>query len=110
MFNLGIDISIGGQMGAAGMALAAPVNTVLPVVTGALTVGSTLTSTQGTWTGTPPIAYFYQWKVAGINVGANQNTYVTVAGDATKTVTCTVIATNATASVPAQSAAVGPIV
>lgn len=110
MFTLGLDMSIGGQMGSAGAALPKPANTVLPVVTGALTVGSTLTSTQGTWTTSGTTTYAYQWKVAGVNVGTNQNTYVTQAGDATKTVTCTVTATNAAGATAAQSAAVGPIV
>ena len=38
-----------------------PVNVVLPVVDGGLTQGQDLFCTEGTWTGTLPIAYDYQW-------------------------------------------------
>ena len=40
----------------------APANTVPPVVTGSAAPGETLTVTNGTWTGTPPIAYSTQWQ------------------------------------------------
>jgi hypothetical protein len=105
-----LGIYICGQMGAAGMALPKPANSVLPVITGTLTVGSVLTASTGTWIGAAPIVYSYQWKVAGVNVGTNQNTYTTVAGDATKTVTVDVTASNPAGSTLATSAAVGPIV
>ena len=75
-------------------ALAAPANTVAPVVSGDSASGSTLTSTTGTWTGNPTPTYAYQWKSDGSNVGSNQNTYVTQSGDVGKSVTCTVTATN----------------
>ena len=39
-----------------------PVNTVLPGITGTTAAGQTLTATQGTWTGTAPITYAYQWQ------------------------------------------------
>ena len=38
-----------------------PENIVAPVVTGTMTVGSTLTVDRKTWTGTAPISYAYQW-------------------------------------------------
>lgn len=41
-------------------ALSPPVNTVLPAVTGTTTVGSTLTTTNGTWTNSPS-SYAIQW-------------------------------------------------
>jgi hypothetical protein len=81
----------------------APVNTVAPAVTGTTAYGSTLTTTNGTWTGTPTITYAYQWKSGSTNVGANQNTYVTVLGDNGASVTCVVTATNVAGSVPATS-------
>src|SRR5436190_22068016 len=40
----------------------APANTVAPVISGTPTVGETLTTDDGTWTGTPPIAYTYSWR------------------------------------------------
>jgi len=39
-----------------------PVNTAPPTVTGTTQVGQTLTAAPGTWTGTPPISYGYQWQ------------------------------------------------
>jgi len=40
----------------------APVNTVAPVITGSATVGALLTTTSGTWTGSPAPTYAYQWQ------------------------------------------------
>ncbi len=40
----------------------APANTVLPSISGTVQVGQTLTASAGTWTGTAPITYTYQWQ------------------------------------------------
>jgi len=72
----------------------APSNTTAPVVSGIVEVGQTLTSTTGTWTGTPPIVYSYQWKRGAINIGTNSSTYVAVTADLEQNITCTVTATN----------------
>jgi len=73
-----------------------PVNTVRPDTTGDAKVGSVLTTTQGTWTGTAPITYAYQWY-SGINTiaGATTNTYTVQASDLGNAVICQVTATNA---------------
>jgi hypothetical protein len=86
----------------------APTNTVAPVVSGSLAVGSTLTTTDGTWTNSPT-AFAYQWKSNGSNVGTDADTYTTVSGDVGHTITATVTASNGAGSTPATSAAVGPI-
>ncbi len=84
-----------------------PVNTVAPVVSGLTPVGSTLTTTNGTWTGTPTIAFTYQWQNAGVDiVGETASTYVTQAGDAGDAVRCVVTGTNAAAAVAANSNAI----
>jgi hypothetical protein len=80
-----------------------PVNTVPPAVTGTNTVGETLTSTDGTWTGTATITYSYQWTLDGVNVGTNANTYVIPAGDAGRSIYCNVTATNAVSSTTVAS-------
>lgn len=60
----------------------APVNTAIPVISGTLEVGETLTASTGTWTGTAPITYTYQWKRNGVDIpGATNSTYVAQAAD-----------------------------
>lgn len=79
-----------------------PVNTVAPAVTGSKWSGSTLTTTNGTWTFSPS-SYTYLWERAddsgfttGVaTIGANQNTFVLTASEIVKYVRCTVTATNA---------------
>lgn len=96
--------------GKTGPGVASPVNTVLPVISGAATVGSTLTTTDGTWTGTPTLTYTYQWKRDGANIGgATANSYLLVTADLAATITVTVTATNTAGSASATSAGVGPI-
>ena len=57
----------------------APVNTASPVVSGTAVVGQTLSTTDGTWTGTAPITYSYQWyRGATLISGATNNTYTLV--------------------------------
>lgn len=81
-----------------------PSNTVAPVISGSSDIGSTLTSTTGTWVGTPVITYAYQWKQNGNDiVGETGSTYVIVTGDYLKAITCEVTATNAFGSTGAVS-------
>jgi surface protein len=84
---------------------AAPVNTVIPNVTGSAIVGNTLTTDDGSWTGSPT-SYSYQWKRGATNIGTNTNTYTLVNADAGQSITCVVTATNAGGSTPATSNAV----
>ncbi|MBM6577091.1 hypothetical protein KCP91_11980 [Microvirga sp. SRT01] len=79
-------------------ALAAPTNTSAPVVSGSGTVGQTLSSSAGGWTGSPT-SYAYQWTRDGSAIsGATASTYTLVSADASKTVLCRVTATNAAGS------------
>ena len=80
-----------------------PVNTAAPVASGTLTVGSTLSCTNGTWTNSPT-GYAYQWLRNGANIsGATSSTYVTVTADGGTSIRCTVTATNAHGSGSATS-------
>jgi hypothetical protein len=89
---------------------AAPVNTVLPVISGTPTVGETISTTTGTWTGSPTPTYTYQWKRAGASIsGATASTYTLVALDTAALITVTVTATNASGSASATSASFGTI-
>ena len=77
--------------------LTAPVNTVAPAISGAATVGTTLSCSTGSWTQSPS-SYSYQWKRSGTAVGTNASTYLLVSGDIGSTMTCEVTATNAAGS------------
>lgn len=86
--------------------LAAPSNLTLPVISGTPNVGQTLSTTDGTWAGSPT-SYTYQWKRNGVAIGgATSNTYTLVQADSGATITVTVTATNAAGSTAATSAGV----
>jgi hypothetical protein len=84
-------------------AVAVPVNSVLPVISGTGVTGASHTVTTGTWSNTPT-AYAYQWKLGGGNVGTNASAYTPVSAG---TLTCVVTASNAGgAGSPATAAGV----
>ena len=95
-------VSSAGRTDIIGTTATAPVNTVLPVVSGNTYIGDLLTTTDGTWSGTPT-SFSYQWKRGATNIGTNANTYTLVTADAGTNITCVVTATNATGSTPATS-------
>lgn len=88
--------------------MAAPVNTVLPVISGTVAVGETLSVSNGTWTG-GVTSYAYQWQRVNATVenitGATLNTYVVSAIDTDHQIQCVVTATNNTGSTSATTAA-----
>jgi hypothetical protein len=113
-----------GTLGAATLAVAAfsafgqaaaqvrPSNTAPPTISGEAVVGSTLSATTGTWTGTEPIVYSYRWRrcnasgascvdIPGGN--ANDQTYEVRAADVNFTVRVRVTARNSDGSDSAQS-------
>lgn len=88
----------------------APVNTVMPAITGTAQVGETLTVSNGTWTSKTAITYARQWQADGVDIsGETGTTYEPVSGDVGKVITCVVTASNAnggTTVVTAPTAAV----
>jgi hypothetical protein len=81
----------------AGGAPAAPVPTEPPVnvdVPYASQAGDVLSCTMGNWMG-EPTAYAYQWKMDGVDVGTDSETYTVTAADDGGTATCIVSASNA---------------
>ena len=85
----------------------APANTVLPVISGDTTIGSTLSATAGTWTGTPTPTLARQWRVNGADVGgATGSTFATTLLDDGDVVTLRETATNVVSAVSATSSGV----
>jgi hypothetical protein len=87
----------------------APVNTVLPVISGAIASGHTLATTNGTWSMVPS-SYAYQWRRNGVAIsGATASTYALVSADIGTMITVAVIGTNSIGSTTVVSMGVGPI-
>lgn len=100
-----------------------PVNTVLPVVSGTIAVGSRLTATKGTWKNLPT-SYRYKWVKAKpvthrgllvthktapvhiglqVRIGVNANSYLLTAAERGFLVGCVVTAANAAGTASAAS-------
>jgi hypothetical protein len=91
-------------------AAVAPTNSSLPSISGAATSGSTLTANPGTWNGSTPMTFQYQWQRCDANggscaniAGATSQTYTLRSDDANDTVRVRVIANNADGSSAALS-------
>jgi len=99
---LGMDIT--GTLDNFGGGVLAPVNTVLPVVSGTYAPGETISVSNGSWStpfGHPVSAYTYQWRrynaycTAYTDIsGATSGTYVLTADDMAYNIRCWVRATN----------------
>jgi hypothetical protein len=105
----------GGSSGAVSaqtaVVTAAPANTSLPSISGTAQVGQTLTADPGTWSGTQPISYAYQWQRcdgSGNNcsavTGATTQSYVVSSADSSATLRVVVTASNSAGSSSATSA------
>ncbi len=96
--------------GAAAQPLA-PVSLTPPTVAGVAAVGSTLSGSAGTWSGTAPIGYTYQWSRCNASgnacadvAGATGTTYGVASADAGSTLRVAVRGSNASGSALAVSA------
>jgi hypothetical protein len=82
-----------------------PANTAAPVASGAGTVGSNVTTTNGTWTNSP--TFTYQWLRSGNAIaGATAQTYALVGADSGTNCSCRVAGTNAAGTTEATSNAI----
>ena len=92
-------VSSAGRTDIIGASATAPVNTVAPNVTGNYYVGDLLTTTDGTWTGSP--TFTYQWYNENDSeniVGATSSTYTLGSVLAGIDISCKVTGTNAAGS------------
>jgi hypothetical protein len=92
----------------------APVNTVLPSISGGTVpdpvVGETLSAVLGTWNALPIPTFAVQWKNEGAPIsGATLSTYTLQLSDQGDDISITVTATNVGGSASATSLEVGPI-
>lgn len=91
--------AVSNSVGPIASAATPPVNTVAPVVSGTVRIGELLSTTDGTWTGTPAPTYTYQWTRDGVDIGgATSATYTVVAADISAQIACEVTATNSAGS------------
>jgi hypothetical protein len=106
---------IGAVFGAAGSgnaaSNAAPTNQTVPTISGTTEVGSTLTANSGSWNGTTPISYSYEWRRCGVGGnscssigGANSSTYKLRSADRGTTLRVRVTAKNSDGSAQVESA------
>jgi hypothetical protein len=102
-------------VGAAGAVVSrsavAPTNSSLPAISGTASVGSTVTANPGTWSGSTPMTFQYQWLICGAYggschaiPGATTQTYKFTSADQGNTARVTVIASNADGSNSVTSA------
>src|SRR5690242_18067855 len=89
---------------------AAPQNTAPPTISGKAQVGQLLKADNGTWSGTAPISYGYQWRICGTNggachdiAGATGNEYTLKSTDQGNTIRVQVTAKNAEGSATSTS-------
>jgi hypothetical protein len=93
-----------------------PANTAAPSISGAAQVGATLTASPGSWSGTQPISFAYQWSrcdangnsCAGIS-GATGQSYTATSADEGQRLRVTVTARNAVGSRSANSGPTGVV-
>ena len=74
---------------------AVPVNTLAPAVTGSPKLGSVLSCSAGTWSGTTPLSYAVQWLRDQSPIpGQTRSTYLVQASDVGHAMSCRVTASN----------------
>ena len=102
--------------GATARSASAPSNRSLPTISGKTLVGSTLTANPGTWAGSAPINFQYQWQICGAKgeachgiAGQTAQTFTLRPEDPGNTVRVHVIASNSEGSDGAVSGATARI-
>src|SRR5262245_3962050 len=103
-------VAVGTATAVTQRAAVAPSNNSVPTISGSATAGSTLTANPGTWSGSAPIGFQYQWRICDGNgagchdiAGATSQTYLLKSDDAGNTLRLQVIASNGDGSSNALS-------
>src|SRR5262249_11575753 len=98
------------------VAATAPAETAGPTISGTARDGETLTTTAGSWSGSPTIHYAYQWELCDAEgescseiSAANATTYTAGRGDVGHTLRAVVTATNVAGSASATTAPSGAV-
>lgn len=98
------------------VAPAPPRNTAAPKISGTARAGLILTATTGTWNGTQPIGYTFQWRRCDLTklncksiAGAKAQTYKLTDADVGSTIRVRAYATNPAGSVYEPSSATSPV-
>ena len=112
----GLSSIVSGSHALPAAVVVAPANSRVPVVSGSALQGSTLTTSGGSWTGSPGPSLSYQWEdcdSGGANCspisGATLSTYVLGSSDVGSTVAVVVTAGNASGSASAVSPVSGVV-
>ena len=107
---LALVIVATAAMAATNRVATAPSNTGPPVVSGTPAIGKELTTSNGTWSGTTPLSYSYQWRRCDTTGGncanisnATDNNYKPQTADGSHTLRAVVTAKNSDGSANATS-------
>ena len=104
-------ISAGSTASYGAVYLAPPTNTSPPVINGPTMVGKTVKTSNGSWTGSSPMSFTYQWRRCDTSGGgcvaitnATASKYLLTSAEAGRTMRVTVTATNSVGSSSTTSA------
>jgi uncharacterized protein YukE len=105
-------VVVGTAAATTSRAAVAPTNSSTPTITGTMKTGNSVKADPGTWNGSAPITYQYQWQICGTDgnnchaiSGATSQTYTIQSGDAGNTLRVKVIGSNPDGSSSATSTA-----
>jgi hypothetical protein len=109
-------VAVGGGSSGGGTTGSAPANSGPPAAVGTTQVGETLSGSAGTWTGTAPLNYEYQWERCDSSggacssiSGASGTSYLLGSADMGGTIRLAVVASNLYGSGTALSAPTGVV-
>ena len=95
---------------ASGIVEVTPSSLVAPVISGTAQEGEVLTASTGTWLGTAPISYAFQWQRGATPIaGATAASYTVQGADVDRTLRVIITATNVAGTMEAASASTAQV-